>query len=172
LGIVTIKGEAAVDGSSTQQLTNKTIGAGSSYTGNTIAVGHGGTGAQSFTSGALLKGNGTNAISVATAAEILTAVGTVPVGNGGTGTTSFTAGALLKGSGANAISVATAADIVSAIGTTAVTNATKVATASFTIEEAGGKLVFKSGTTVIATLTTAGVFTTLNDITAFGASPL
>jgi hypothetical protein len=47
----------------------------------TLPVGRGGTGATTFTSGALLKGNGTSAVSVATAAEIATAIGTTRVAN-------------------------------------------------------------------------------------------
>lgn len=38
-------------------------------------------------------------------------------------------------------------------------------TTNFTIEESGGKLVFKHGTTVVASLTSAGVFTALSDVT-------
>jgi hypothetical protein len=39
---------------------------------------------------------------------------------------------------------------------------------SFTIEESGGKLVFKNGTTVIASLSSTGVFTALSNVTAGG----
>jgi hypothetical protein len=80
-GTVTINGVTAVDISTAQTLTNKTIGTGSSYAGSTITVANGGTGATTFTAGALLKGAGTNAISVATAAEIVAAIGTTSVAN-------------------------------------------------------------------------------------------
>ena len=93
------------------------------------------------------------------------------VGSGGTGATSFTSGALLKGNGSGAIQVASAADIVGQIGSTAVTNATnatKLATTNFTVEESGGKLIFKYGGTTIASMTSAGVFTALSDVVAGG----
>jgi hypothetical protein len=41
-------------------------------------------------------------------------------------------------------------------------------TTNFTIEESGGKLVFKHGSTTIASLTSAGVFTALSNVTAGG----
>jgi hypothetical protein len=115
-----------------------------------LAVADGGTGASSFTSGALLKGAGTSAITVASAADIVAAigatavtnatnatnatnvVGTIAVANGGTGATSFTSGALLKGSGTSAVAVASAADIVAQIGSTAVANATTAANGGVT----------------------------------------
>ena len=99
---------------------------------------------------------------------------TLVVGSGGTGATSFTSGALLKGNGSSALQVASAADIVGQIGATAVTNATnatnatKLATTNFTVEESGGNLIFKYGGTTIASMTSAGVFTALSDITAGG----
>jgi hypothetical protein len=99
---------------------------------------------------------------------------TLVVGSGGTGATSFTSGALLKGNGSSAVQVASAADIVSQIGATAVTNATnatnatKLATTNFTVEESGGKLIFKYGGTTIASMTSAGVFTALSDVVAGG----
>jgi len=46
--------------------------------------------------------------------------------------------------------------------------ATALQTAAFTIEESGGKLVFKNGTTVIASLSSTGVFTALSNVTAGG----
>jgi len=97
--------------------------------------------------------------------------GTLPVANGGTGATSITSGALIKGAGTSAFAAASASDIVSQIGSTAVTNATnssKVITTNFTVEESGGKLIFKYGSTTIASMTSAGVFTTISNITAGG----
>jgi hypothetical protein len=93
---------------------------------------------------------------------------TLVVGSGGTGATTFTSGALLKGNGASAIQVASAADIVGQIGSTAVTNATKLATTNFTIEESGGKLLFKYGGTTIASMNSSGDFTALANVTAYG----
>jgi hypothetical protein len=56
-----------------------------------IAVASGGTGASSFTSGALLKGAGTSAVTTASAADIAGQIGTLPIANGGTGVNSITA---------------------------------------------------------------------------------
>lgn len=42
------------------------------------------------------------------------------------------------------------------------------ATAGFLIEESGGKLIFKNGATTIASLSSTGVFTALNNVTSHG----
>lgn len=42
------------------------------------------------------------------------------------------------------------------------------ATAGFSIEESGGKLLFKNGATTIASLSSTGVFTALNDVAGHG----
>ena len=42
----------------------------------------------------------------------------------------------------------------------------KVATTGFSIEESGGKLLFKYGATTIASMTSAGVFKTLSDVSS------
>ena len=44
----------------------------------------------------------------------------------------------------------------------------KLLTTNFTIEESGGNLIFKYGATTIASMTSAGVFTTLSDINSNG----
>lgn len=44
----------------------------------------------------------------------------------------------------------------------------KLLTTNFTVEEVGGKLLFKYGGTTIASMTSAGVFTVLSDITGNG----
>lgn len=46
-----------------------------------LAVADGGTGASTFTSGGLLRGNGASALSVASAADIVTAIGATAVAN-------------------------------------------------------------------------------------------
>jgi hypothetical protein len=51
----------------------------STYQGNTIAVAYGGTGNVTFTSGALLKGNGTGAVQNASAADIVGQIGATAV---------------------------------------------------------------------------------------------
>lgn len=54
-------------------------------------------------------------------------------------------------------------------GTAAVaTSAVKVATTNFSIEESGGKLVFKYGATTIASMTSAGVLTVLSNVSSNG----
>jgi hypothetical protein len=45
----------------------------------------------------------------------------------------------------------------------------KLATANFSIEESGGLLIFKYGATTIASMTSAGAFTTIDSITANGS---
>ena len=77
-------------------------------------------------------------------------------------------------SNGSVFSAATGSQMVSAIGATAVTNATnatnatKLATTNFTVEESGGNLLFKYGSTTIASMTSAGIFTTLSDVVAGG----
>lgn len=51
----------------------------SNITSGTLAVSRGGTGAETFTSGGLLIGNGTSAIGIATANQIVTAIGDAEV---------------------------------------------------------------------------------------------
>lgn len=49
--------------------------------GTALAVASGGTGAGTFTSGGLLRGNGTSALSVASAADVVAAIGSTAVTN-------------------------------------------------------------------------------------------
>ena len=46
--------------------------------------------------------------------------------------------------------------------------ATSLITANFSVVQESGKLVFKYGSTVIASLDSSGNFTTIGNITAFG----
>ena len=55
-----------------------------------LAVADGGTGAHTFTSGGLLRGNGASALSVASAADIVTAIGATAVANAATAATAAT----------------------------------------------------------------------------------
>jgi hypothetical protein len=117
----------------------------------------------------------------ATGLPILTGTtGTLSVARGGTGGTTST--------GSGAVVLATSPALVTpALGTPSsgnLTNCTfptlnqnttgtaastpKLLTTNFTIEESGGKLVFKYGATTIASMDSAGVFTTLSDITSNG----
>jgi hypothetical protein len=47
-------------------------------------------------------------------------------------------------------------------------SAVSLATTNFTIQESGGKLIFKYGATTIASMTSAGVFTSLSNVTGNG----
>jgi hypothetical protein len=66
----------------------------------------------------------------------------------------------------------TAADIQVSINIPAADNIftgnNSYSTTNFRIEESGGKLIFKNGSTVIASLSSTGVFTALSDVTAGG----
>lgn len=69
-------------GSIATQNSNSVTITGGSITGITdLAVADGGTGASSFTSGGILRGNGTSALSVASASDITTAIGSTAVTN-------------------------------------------------------------------------------------------
>jgi hypothetical protein len=103
------------------------------WQGTVITVPYGGTGAASFTTGALIRGNGTSALSAASASDIVAAIGSTPVANataatnlaGGTasqipyqsaaGTTVFipngTSGQILKSNGASAPSWESASNV-------------------------------------------------------------
>jgi len=62
----------------------------------------------------------------------------------------------------------TASNATNATNATTAATAVKLGTTNFTIEESGGKLLFKHGTTTIASLTSAGVFTALSTVTGGG----
>lgn len=66
--------------------------------------------------------------------------------------------------------VCNGSDIVAAINNVPgnVAAATSLVTTNYTVEESGGKLVFKYGATTIASLSSAGLFTALSDVTAGG----
>lgn len=53
-------------------------------------------------------------------------------------------------------------------GTAANLGVGKLQTTNFSVEESGGKLVFKYGATTIASMTSAGVFTSLSNVTGNG----
>lgn len=86
-------------------------------------------------------------------------VNAVPVANGGTGS-STAAGAR------------TNLGVPPYAGTGATGDwpigAQRLKTTNFTVEESGGKLLFKYGATTIASMSSAGVFTAISDITAGG----
>lgn len=66
--------------------------------------------------------------------------------------------------------VSNGSDIVAAINDIVgfSTAATSLVTTNFTVEESGGKLVFKYGATTVASLSSAGVLTTLSSVVSSG----
>jgi hypothetical protein len=90
----------------------------------------------------------------------VTVSGTLAVANGGTGTASP---ALVAGTNVT-ISGTWPNQTINASGSAA--SAASLVTTNFTIQESGGKLIFKYGATTIASMTSAGVFTTLSDISS------
>jgi hypothetical protein len=100
-------------------LNQNTTGTAANVTG-TVAVANGGTGATSFTSGALLKGAGTSAVSTASAADIVGQIGSTAVTNA----TNATTAASCSGNAATVTTItttqvlnATAGASVGAVGT-------------------------------------------------------
>ena len=98
----------------------------------TLVVGSGGTGATSFTSGALLKGNGSSAIQVASAADIVGQIGSTAVTNATNATNATTAATVsttvssgatgtTQAAGDNTTKIATTAFVQTAIGSTGAT---------------------------------------------------
>lgn len=89
-------------------------------------------------------------------------VNAVPVTNGGTGA-------------ADQATAQTNLDVPSRTGAgasgtwgIATTSSAKLLSTNFTIEEVGGKLLFKYGATTIASMSSAGVFTAISNVTAGG----
>jgi hypothetical protein len=116
--------------------------------------------ASSVTDGVSTISFGSTGLTPSTAtAGAVTVAGILAVANGGTGTAtpSLVAGASIAvtGSWPNQTIAATGSGPASSLVTT-----------NFTIEESGGKLIFKYGGTTIASMTSAGVFTTLSDVVA------
>ena len=134
------------------------------WQGTAITVPYGGTGATSFTTGALIKGAGTGALSAASASDIVAAIGSTPVANAttatnlaggsasqipyqsGAGATTFiangTSGQILKSNGASAPSW----ESVSALSVTTFS----AGTTGFTPSTATGGAVTLAGTLALA----------------------
>ena len=139
-----------------------------------------------LTSGtSILKGDGSTGISNATAGTdylvppsgtaILKANSGGALANAVAGTdyaaaTTGTASQLLGSNGSGGFSnVTVGSGLTYSAGTLASSgSASSLITTNFTIQESGGKLIFKYGATTIASMTSAGVFTTLSDISSNG----
>lgn len=105
---------------------------------------------------------GSTGLTPATAtAGAVTVAGTLAVANGGTGTSTPS---LVQGT---AITV-TGTWPNQTIASTGTGTAGSLVTTNFSIVESGGNLIFKYGATTIASMTSAGVFTTLSDINGNG----
>jgi hypothetical protein len=108
--------------------------------------------------------------------------GTVAFANGGTGETTrqaamdalagaVTSGSYLRGNGTDVVmSTIQVADVPTLNQNTTGTAAStpKLLTTNFTIEESGGKLLFKYGATTIASMSSTGVITSATNIVSNG----
>jgi hypothetical protein len=126
-------------------LTPATATAGAVTVAGTLAVANGGTGVTTST--------GTGNVVLSNSPTLVTPALGTPSALVGTNITGTAAGLSIGGNAATA---------------TAAVAAAKLATTNFTIEESSGKLLFKYGATTIASMTSAGVFTTISDITGNG----
>jgi hypothetical protein len=108
---------------------------------------------------ALTDETGTGAVVFATSPTLVTPALGTPSALVGTNITGTAAGLSIGGNAATATSATSA---------TNATNAVNLITTNFSIVESGGKLLFKYGATTIASMTSAGVFTAISDITAGG----
>ena len=111
--------------------------------------------------------NADNTVTSLTGAQLLTAIG----GGSGSGTvTAVTASAPLASSGGTTPNITLSGALPTANGGTGNINGTvaKLATTNFSIEESGGKLVFKYGVTTIASMDSSGNLTTIANVTAYG----
>jgi hypothetical protein len=113
--------------------------------------------------------NADNTVSALSASDFRTAIGA-----GGSGAvSSVTASAPLASSGGTTPNITLSGALPTANGGTGNINGIAVSapllqTTNFSISEVGGVLVFKYGATTIASMTSAGVFTTLSDINSNG----
>ena len=110
--------------------------------------------------------NADNTVTALTGAQLLTAIG----GGGAGSVTSVTASAPLASSGGTTPNITLSGALPTANGGTGNINGTvaKLATTNFSIEESGGKLVFKYGATTIASMDSSGNLTTIANVTAYG----
>ena len=120
-----------------------------------------------------LQLNADNTVTVMDAATFRGAIG---AGSGGGSVTSIAVSGGTTGLTTSGGPITTTGTITLG-GTLATTNGgtgnangtvAKLATTNFSVEEVGGKLIFKYGGTTIASMDSSGNFTTLADVTAYG----
>jgi hypothetical protein len=111
--------------------------------------------------------NADNTVSALDATAFRTAIG---AGSGTGSVTDVTASAPLASSGGATPNITLSGALPTANGGTGNINGTvaKLATTNFSIEESGGKLVFKYGVTTIASMDSSGNLTTIANVTAYG----
>jgi hypothetical protein len=180
-GAVTVAGTLAIANGGTGTTSTTFVNLTTNVTG-TLPVANGGTGVTSSTGTgstvlsasptftgtplAPTASTGTNTTQLATTAFVQNQIGAIAAG-----VASFSAGTTgLTPATATTGVVTLAGTLATANGGTGNINGTvaKLATTNFSIEESGGKLIFKYGGTTVASMTSAGVFTTLSDVVAAG----
>jgi hypothetical protein len=134
-------------GNVTGNVTGNVSGTAANVTG-TVAVANGGTGATSFTSGALLKGAGTGAVAAASAADIVAQIGSTAVANA---TTAANGGVTSVNGSTGAVTIAAVPSSISAIGS--VVMAAHASTGNLLPGDtiAGSSLYYPSTITLVAT---------------------
>ena len=155
-GAVTVAGTLAVANGGTGVTT-------STGTGNTVL-----SASPTFTGTPLAPtaSTGTNTTQLATTAFVQAQIGAIAAG-----VSSFSAGSTgLTPSTGTTGAVTLSGTLATANGGTGNANGTvaKLATTNFSIEESGGKLVFKYGATTIASMDSSGNLTTIANVTAYG----
>ena len=119
-----------------------------------LPVVNGGTGVTTST--------GTGSTVLSTSPTLITPALGTPTALVGTNITGTAAGLSIGGNAATATLATTATTATTA------TSTPKLLTTNFTVEESGGKLVFKYGATTIASMSSTGVFTAISNIEAGG----
>ena len=134
--------------------------------GSALGVASGGTGVQTITANGVMVGNGTSAIttvSPGTSGNVLTSNGTTWVSSAGS------TGSVTSVSGTGSANGLTLSGTVTTSGNLTLSGSvTSLTTTNFTIQESSGKLIFKYGSTTIASLDSSGNFIALANVTAYG----
>ena len=140
----------------------------------TVVRGQEGTGAQNFqigdqcqlritasTMNTIVSSIGTDNVKDIVAGTGISATGTGTVTIANTGVTGITAGTGIGVSG-------TTGNVTITNTQTPPTSVPNLITTNFTVQQSGSKLIFKYGTTTIASLDSSGNFTTVANVTAYG----